>query len=41
MPTPLSIVGVSARAAAQSAARAGYDVCAVDLFADRDTQQIA
>jgi predicted ATP-grasp superfamily ATP-dependent carboligase len=30
------IAGVSTRAAAESAARAGYDVTAIDAFADRD-----
>jgi predicted ATP-grasp superfamily ATP-dependent carboligase len=33
---PLLIVGASARAAAQSAVRAGYRVTAIDLFADDD-----
>ena len=36
----LLIVGASARAAAQSAIRAGYKVAAVDLFADVDLQAI-
>ncbi len=33
---PLLILGASARAAASSAARAGFDPTGVDLFADRD-----
>ena len=37
----LIIVGASARAAAQSARRAGYEPWCIDLFADRDLQQIA
>ena len=37
----LVIVGASARAAAQSAIRAGYEPWCVDLFADRDLQAIA
>jgi len=37
----LTIVGASVRAAAQSAARAGYRVKAGDLFADRDLLRIA
>lgn len=35
------IFGASARAAAQSARRCGYQVYAADLFADRDLQDIA
>ena len=35
------IVGVSVRAAAQSAVRTGYSVIAVDAFADADLQAIA
>ena len=35
------IVGASARAAAQSAARGGFRVCAADLFADRDLREVA
>jgi predicted ATP-grasp superfamily ATP-dependent carboligase len=38
---PLSILGASARAATASARRAGFAVCAVDLFADADTQLMA
>ena len=30
------VAGVSARAIAESAARAGFDVMALDAFADRD-----
>ncbi len=37
----LAIVGASARAAAFSAIRAGYDVVAADLFADADLQHAA
>ncbi len=37
----LSIVGASARAAAQSAVRAGFAVVAADLFADLDLVQVA
>lgn len=37
----LIIVGASARAAAQSALRAGYRPWCIDLFADRDLQAIA
>jgi len=37
----LLILGASARAAAQSAARAGFDVFAGDLFADVDLQAVA
>lgn len=37
----LAIVGASARAAAFSAIRAGYDVVAADLFADADLQRVA
>lgn len=40
-PQPLVIVGASARAAAQSAVRAGYAPWCVDRFADRDLQRIA
>ena len=36
----LTIVGSSARAAAQSAVRAGFSVCAGDLFADADLCRI-
>lgn len=36
----LLILGASARAAAASARRAGYEPVAIDLFADRDTKQI-
>jgi len=36
----LAIVGASARAAAMSAIRAGFDVAAADLFADADLQQL-
>ena len=35
------ILGASARAAAQSAAKAGYSVIAADLFADVDLQSTA
>lgn len=41
MAETLLIVGASVRAAAQSAKRAGYAVCAVDLFGDADLQAIA
>jgi predicted ATP-grasp superfamily ATP-dependent carboligase len=41
MAESLIIVGASARAAAQSAVRAGYRPWCVDLFADRDLQAIA
>lgn len=41
MPQPLIILGASARAAAQSARRAGYEPWCIDLFADRDLQRIA
>jgi len=44
MSTPrgnLIIIGASARAAAQSAIRAGYAPWCIDLFADRDLQAIA
>ncbi len=41
MVQPLIILGASARAAAQSARRAGYAPWCVDLFADRDLQAIA
>ncbi len=37
----LAIVGASARAAAFSAIRAGYEVVAADLFADADLERIA
>jgi predicted ATP-grasp superfamily ATP-dependent carboligase len=37
----LAIVGASARAAAFSALRAGYDVFAADMFADADLQRAA
>lgn len=37
----LLIVGASARAAAQSATRASYQVVAADLFGDRDLREIA
>jgi predicted ATP-grasp superfamily ATP-dependent carboligase len=37
----LIILGASARAAAQSAMRAGYDPWCIDLFADRDLQAVA
>jgi predicted ATP-grasp superfamily ATP-dependent carboligase len=33
---PVVIVGVSTRAIAQSACRAGYDICTVDFFGDYD-----
>ena len=38
---PLVIVGASARAAAQSALRAGYEPWCIDLFADRDLRAFA
>ena len=38
---PLIIIGASARAAAQSALRAGYEPWCIDLFADRDLRAIA
>lgn len=41
MPAPLIIIGASARAAAQSAIRAGYAPWCIDLFADRDLRAIA
>ncbi len=41
MPAALTIVGSSARAAAQSAARSGFVVHAADLFADADLRAIA
>lgn len=41
MPDSLLIVGASARAAAFSARRAGFDVYAADLFADLDLRAIA
>lgn len=37
----LLIIGASVRAAAQSAHRAGYEIVASDLFADRDLREIA
>jgi uncharacterized protein len=37
----LAIVGASARAAAFSAIRAGYEVVAADLFADADLERVA
>lgn len=40
-PGTLGIVGASVRAAAQSAARAGWAIQAADLFADRDLSEIA
>ncbi len=40
-PQPLAIVGASARAAAASAARAGFRPLAADLFADEDLRAIA
>ena len=36
---PLILIGASVRAAAQSAARAGYQVTGIDLFGDTDTLQ--
>lgn len=41
MPQPLLIVGASARAAAGSALRAGFQPAAVDLFADADLAAVA
>ena len=41
MKPPVLLLGASARAAAQSAARAGFAVCAADLFADRDLREAA
>jgi predicted ATP-grasp superfamily ATP-dependent carboligase len=41
MSDPLIIIGASARAAAQSAIRAGYAPWCIDLFADIDLQAIA
>lgn len=38
---PLLIVGASTRAAAESAARAGFEVFAVDAFGDWDLRQVA
>jgi len=38
---PLLIVGASARAAAESARRAGYHPMAIDLFADADLAEVA
>lgn len=37
----VAIVGASVRAAAQSAAKAGYEVVAADLFADADLRSVA
>jgi predicted ATP-grasp superfamily ATP-dependent carboligase len=39
--TVLTIVGTSARAAAQSAARSGFSVHAADMFADADLLEVA
>lgn len=39
-PIKLAIVGASVRAAAHSAVRAGFDVVAADLFADRDLSAV-
>lgn len=41
MPDPLIIIGASARAAAQSAIRAGCAPWCIDLFADRDLRAVA
>ena len=41
MPQPLIIVGAYTRSAAQSAIRAGFTPWCIDLFADRDLQEIA
>lgn len=41
MKPPLAIVGASTRAAAASAARAGFQPLAADLFADADLRRIA
>lgn len=41
MPETITIVGASARAAAEAARRAGYGVVAGDLFADADLARIA
>jgi len=41
MSEPLIILGASSRAAAGSAIRAGYRPWCVDLFADRDTRELA
>lgn len=41
MKPPLAIVGASARAAAQSALRAGFQPVTADLFADADLRHIA
>lgn len=41
MTQPLAIVGASTRAAASSAARAGFQPLAADLFADADLRRIA
>ena len=41
MGRPLIIIGASARAAAASALRAGFQPWCVDLFADRDLQALA
>jgi predicted ATP-grasp superfamily ATP-dependent carboligase len=38
---PLLVVGASARAVAQSAAAAGFDVSAIDLFGDADLVEVA
>ena len=40
MPDSLLIIGASARAAAASARRSGFDVVAIDQFADADLRQI-
>ncbi|CAG4919239.1 hypothetical protein R70241_04725 [Paraburkholderia saeva] len=37
----VAVLGLSARMLAQSAARAGFNVIALDMFGDRDTQQHA
>jgi predicted ATP-grasp superfamily ATP-dependent carboligase len=39
--SPLLLIGASVRAAAQSAHRAGFEPCAIDLFGDCDLRQIA
>ncbi|MFP4224101.1 MAG: ATP-grasp domain-containing protein [Phycisphaeraceae bacterium] len=39
--SPMIILGASARAAAESARRAGYEPWAIDLFGDRDLREIA
>ena len=41
MRAPLVVIGLSARMLAASAARAGIRPIAIDLFADRDTREIA